>query len=391
MGGSNNCTACQKIPLEIWTSFLVENVLIPVLSGLGLVGNILAIVVLRNPGMKSTFHQSLIALASCDIMFLSLIILDYSENISSKFYIIIFPYFLNPMKNILLCWGTFLTMSITTERFLAVCKPLLYRTHKLRYSTPVHLLTYILPPVFISLILNIPKFLEAKFIVRNKTDSQNITFEVLDFSFTQLRLNPTYIYYYTHWTRLICTGIVPFFYLLLTNTCIFITMRRSKKSFPKVIFQCSNNGKLFQKRKYPQKSSITLVAIVVLYLICNTPRLLLNCVEYHYFSFIMDGDFCECSRLTFFFELLLIINHLSLVINSSANILIYFSISKIFKKKLLHNLRFNYMKSVKSCSEQIKTKSVGASNSFPVFTKVTYVDKINYTDSHGRRRISFSV
>jgi hypothetical protein len=78
------------------------------------------------------------------------------------------------MKNILLCWGTFL--SITPERFLAVCKPLLYTTPKLRYSMSVHFLTYILPPVFISIILNVPKFLEAKFIVRNKTESPNITF-----------------------------------------------------------------------------------------------------------------------------------------------------------------------------------------------------------------------
>ena len=128
MEGSQNCSSCQAIKLEIWTSYLVENVSTPFLSCFGISGNILAIVIMKNPGMKSTFHQSLVALASCDLMFLRLILMDYSDNSSSQFYIIIFPYFMNPMKNILLWWETFLTMRITTERFLAVCKSLLYRT-----------------------------------------------------------------------------------------------------------------------------------------------------------------------------------------------------------------------------------------------------------------------
>ena len=63
-----------------------------------MVGNILAIVILRNPVMKTTFHQSLIALASCDLALLGLVLLDFTANFARPFYILILPYFLNPFK-----------------------------------------------------------------------------------------------------------------------------------------------------------------------------------------------------------------------------------------------------------------------------------------------------
>ena len=223
-----NCTSCPKLPIQIWTNYILQSVAIPSCCILGLAGNILAIIILRNPRMKSTFHQSLIALGACDIMFLSLVLLDLSTEGVYPFYIIIFPYFLNPMKNILLCWETFLIMSITTERFLAVCKPILYRSHKLSHSSLVHLLTYILPPVFIAICLNIPKFFETEIIFLNKTSIDNITSEILDYAITPLRLNADYIFYYTHWTLLLCTGLIPFFYLLVINICIYVSIRRSR-------------------------------------------------------------------------------------------------------------------------------------------------------------------
>ena len=138
---TENCTSCTKLPLHIWTNYILQNVAIPAFCILGLVGNILSMIILRNTGVKSTFNQSLVGLAVCDIMFLSLVLIDFSSDFAHTFYILIFPYFLNPVKNILLCWDTFLIMSITTERFLAVCKPLHYRSHKLRHSPHVHLLT----------------------------------------------------------------------------------------------------------------------------------------------------------------------------------------------------------------------------------------------------------
>ena len=340
MPGSHNCSSCEISTLETSSVlFAMENYVIPIVVSLGIGCNILALMVLRKLKEKSTFHQSLLALATCDICFLSLILMDYSKQILIQFHIIVFPYFLNPMLNIFLCLGSFLIMSITTERFLAIYKPFLYRTHKLRHSARVHLLTYILPPVILAVLINIPKFLEAEFNVRNKTSSDNISIEALDFTFTSLRINPIYIYFYTHWTRLLITGILPFSCLLVMNILIFITINRSKRLTIK--YQANT----IRSRKF-SKSTLTLASIVFLYLVCNTPRLLLNCVEYYYFSAMMESDFCLCSWTTYLFELLLIINHLFLVINSSANIFIYFLTSKTFKQTLLLKLRLTRKNSI---------------------------------------------
>ena len=44
------------------------------------------------------------------------------------------------------------------------------------------------------------------------------------------RLDPAYMYYYIHWTRLLCTGIIPFSYLSYMNLRIYTRMRQTSLS-----------------------------------------------------------------------------------------------------------------------------------------------------------------
>ena len=50
----------------------MEETLIPIVGTVGLIGNFVTILVLRRPEMKSTFNQSLKALAAFEIIFLLL-------------------------------------------------------------------------------------------------------------------------------------------------------------------------------------------------------------------------------------------------------------------------------------------------------------------------------
>ena len=45
-----------------------------------------------------------------------------------------------------------------------------------------------------------------------------------------LRVDPAYMYYYIHWTRLLCTGIIPFSYLSYINLRIYTRMRQTSLS-----------------------------------------------------------------------------------------------------------------------------------------------------------------
>ena len=45
-----------------------------------------------------------------------------------------------------------------------------------------------------------------------------------------LRVDPAYMYYYIHWTSLLCTGIIPFSYLSYINLRIYTRMRQTSLS-----------------------------------------------------------------------------------------------------------------------------------------------------------------
>ena len=60
----------------------------------------------------------------------------------------------------------------------------------------------------------------------------NVTTSHLDFTITELRLDPTYIFYYVHWTRLLATGVIPILFLVSINTAIYVVIRRHSSSTP---------------------------------------------------------------------------------------------------------------------------------------------------------------
>ena len=181
-----NCSCISSSVLDM-TTLCMDRVTLPMVGVVGLAGNIAAIVIICRKERRSTFHHSLITLAVIDLLFVSIIICDTFCDTSSTIYIYMFPYLWNPLKNILMSWETFLMMSIATERFLAVCHPLVYRAHKVRHSPRVHMMTYIFPSVLTSIIINIPKFFETKFVNRHFITTKNITLEEIDFEITSLR------------------------------------------------------------------------------------------------------------------------------------------------------------------------------------------------------------
>ena len=75
----------------------------------------------------------------------------------------------------------------------------------------------------ISIILNVPKWMETKYVYteRNSTEFTNLTEYDIDFEVSELRDNPDYIHYYVNWTRLITTGLVPMGALIYFNFGIF--------------------------------------------------------------------------------------------------------------------------------------------------------------------------
>ena len=339
MNDTENCS-CEEPTVETLSRLVLRDFLLPLVSGMGIMGNLVAIIVLRCPEMKSTFHQSLLMLAICDMLFLGLTLHEHFVDVNWSVYIILNPHIWNPLKNILMSWETFLIMSISTERFLAICKPLCYGSHKLSHSSRVHLLTYILPSIVSATVLNIPKFFEITVVFANRTDeTNNLTTIVAENVVTDLRLDEDYIFYYMHVTKLLVTGLAPAAFLAGINIAICVKLHEKKippyRAHDKQT--CSEDltsGNLSQKHvgKKPKNSALTLGTIVILYLVCNTPRLSLNMAEYVLGDTLYQVDYCNCSMAPTWIFILIWTSHLFLVINSSSNFLIYFSVCKRFKR-----------------------------------------------------------
>ncbi len=75
-----------------------------------------------------------------------------------------FPYFLYPVENIILCYSIFLVVAIAFERFLAVCYPFDYRTVVSTESVSARVAKMSLPPFVLAFAVNVPKFLETEIV-----------------------------------------------------------------------------------------------------------------------------------------------------------------------------------------------------------------------------------
>ena len=58
----------------------------------------------------------------------------------------------------------------------------------------------------------------------------NVTKEFLIYNVTSLRVNPDYMLYYIHWTRLLSTGVIPFLFLSSMNLMIYLKIRQTNNS-----------------------------------------------------------------------------------------------------------------------------------------------------------------
>ena len=100
-------------------------------------------------------------------------------------------------------------------------------------NTSFQALTYILPVLLWSILLNLPKWfeLELKDMVFSEKGgltpvTENVTTEVITIvAGTWLRYNDYYITYYMHWTLFLTTGVLPLAALFYLNLRIYFRLK----------------------------------------------------------------------------------------------------------------------------------------------------------------------
>ena len=172
------------------------------------------------PGGSRTYHREttieILLACTCDV--------DKNVDMSNDFGIL-YPYFWNPLRTILISFEAFMTMSIATERFMAVNKPVHFKMSRMSRSSRAHFCVFILPVILSAFVINAPKFFEFEF-----EESINSSLSIkASVKLTDLRLDPNYVFWYTHVIRLIFSGILPIIYLTAINTLIFRKIKEAKQ------------------------------------------------------------------------------------------------------------------------------------------------------------------
>ena len=237
-------------------AFWVEGVLQTVFAILGILGNIIASLIITRKEMRNSFNLLLVSLACFDSTYLFGSILEsFRKNfhLTSETHIVLFPYLLYPLNQMAISGSIFMTVAIAWERYIAVHYPLDYN-QAMNDSNAIRkrLVKYVGPVFVLAVLFNVVKFFEAKIIytavIQNHSgelilpslgNSSNVTVAnttwtsvdyVAELHVAELRTHPAYSAYH-NWSRLIILGIIPFVLLVFFNTKIYrdISERRKRR------------------------------------------------------------------------------------------------------------------------------------------------------------------
>ncbi|XP_075162006.1 FMRFamide Receptor [Haematobia irritans] len=298
---------------EALVEFWVCGVCLNVVGILGIIGNVVSMIILSRPQMRSSINYLLIGLACCDtVLIITSMLLfgipsiyPYTGNLF-LYYNYIFPYIspvVFPIGMISQTASIYMTFTVTLERYVAVCHPLKARA----LCTYGRAKLYFVVCVLFATIYNLPRFWE---VVTASTKVDNLPDVLHCVRPSALRQNLMYINLYIHWCYLIVNYIIPFLTLAILNCLIYRQVKRANRE----------RQRLSRSEKREIGLATMLLCVVVVFFAFNFLALVVNISEAFY-NFI-DNSLTKT-------------NNLLVTINSSCNFLIYVIFGEKFKRIFL--------------------------------------------------------
>ncbi|XP_039970164.1 FMRFamide receptor-like [Bactrocera neohumeralis] len=312
----SNETQCKDVyhpdddtRLEFWVCGVVLNIV----GIFGIIGNIISMIILSRPQMRSSINYLLIGLARCDTTLIITSMLLFGipcvypySGYFFYYYNYIYPFISPSIFPIGLTAQTasiYMTFTVTLERYVAVCHPLKSRA----LCTYGRAKIYFIVCCTLSLLYNLPRFWEVM-TVSYQPEGSEIVYHCLRPS--PLRKNQTYINIYIHWCYLIINYIIPFLTLAILNCLIYRKVKRANRE----------RQRLSRSEKREIGLATMLIFIVIVFFLLNFLALVVNIDEAFYNK--IDHSLTKISNLL-------------VTINSSANFLIYVIFGEKFKRIFL--------------------------------------------------------
>ena len=306
-----NKNPCVKFDFPLF-GFWTNGILLNLVALLGILGNSLSMIILSRPQMRSSINYLLYGLARCDIVLILTSILLFGipslypyTGFLRYYYFRILPhiaYIAFPIATTAQTASVYLTLTVTLERYVAVCHPLRARA----LCTHGRARIYFLVILIFSICYNLPRFFEVKL---NQFDDKEFGY-IYCIAATALRSNSDYVKIYIHWLYFIFIYIIPFSSITFFNIMIYRQVRKANRE----------RQLLSRTEKREIGLATMLFCVVIIFLCCNILALVNNVME-------AFEDMIE--------DRLVKISNLLITFNSSVNFLIYVIFGEKFKRIFL--------------------------------------------------------
>ena len=255
---------------NIWNQYLIHGILMPIVSVLGFVGNIVGIgyvITLSARKRQYTFYLLLLILFIFDISFIIMATIIFSlREIFPDLYleennilVIYLDRWSLPMAQLSLFGSIYITVALCIERYMAICSPLFYRTKR------VHSFLYIIVILCAIVFVNIPRFMELR--IKQLEDNKQ------ELVISNLRRNRIYYYLYGVAFKFIFQYIIPYALLIILNVRIWKVLRLQSKSDTRPLSEIAlqvhlSSSATIQRKKQSELARLSLL-IVVVFMICT--------------------------------------------------------------------------------------------------------------------------
>ena len=312
---------------------------LPTICICGFLGNVMNLIIMGGKRTQRTLRKmersanvGLISLAVADMMFcftaFPSTFLPQNMEFSNKGFLIYYGCYCAAIINIFIMTSTWLTVTMATERYLAICHPLKSRNIiSLQRTKIVIVLVY-----FFSTVINVPVFWRYRI--------QSKTCNVKDANITTYMILPQVLYndeHFDHAYRAIWAVVGNFVPLLLLLVFNIGLMKQIHKSYA-MRKQMNGNAGIHHSsndNEASQRITITLVAIVVMFFVLVAPSEILKHVAY-----LIGGNLST----NFTYLTIEIITNVMQTINFSANFILYCIINPSFRRSMREMFCFQYQK-----------------------------------------------
>ena len=276
----------------------------------------------------------------------------------------LFVYVLHYYRSVILFCSEYMTILLALERYQAMTNSYLISRcnylNKIRYNLrryfSLHrcrLAKYVGPIMIFALIFYIPKLFELKIeyhdvcfdsATNSNSNAPKPTCEHREIVVhTQLRIDDSYVLWYLNVTNKLITIVIPIISLIYLNFNIFLSLKhhvtqsRERQESREECETNLNEVDLEKERRIERKErnlfqqTLMLFAIVILFLISHSPRIILNFEEWVYLKNAKEALKNGCVWVQYWTLLLIPVSHLLLQLNCSSSLFVYCLFNTLFR------------------------------------------------------------